>query len=51
VCVCGDFNAVRRPEERRSVRRVPMSNDHAAFNSFIEDTELLDLPLFGWIFT
>ena len=51
VCVCRDFNAVRRPEERRLVRRAPMSNDHAAFNSFIEDTGLLDLPLFGRIFT
>jgi len=51
VCVCGDFNTVRRPKERRSVRRAPMSNDHAAFNSFFEDTGLLDLPLFGRIFT
>ena len=28
-----------------------VSNDHAAFNSFIEDNGLQDLPLFGRIFT
>ena len=51
VCVCRDFNAVRKTEERRSVRREQVSNDHAAFNSFIEDNGLQDLPLFGRIFT
>jgi len=51
VCVRGDFNAVRKTEERRSVRREQVSNDHAAFNSFIEDNGLQDLPLFGRIFT
>jgi len=49
--VRGDFNAVRKTEERRSVRREQVSNDHAAFNSFIEDNGLQDLPLFGRIFT
>jgi len=51
VCLCGDFNVVRNTEERRSVRRDHVSNDHAAFNSFIEDNRLLDLPLLGRIFT
>jgi len=51
VCVCGDFNVVRNMEERRSVRGEHVSNNHATFNSFIEDNGLLDLPLFGRIFT
>jgi len=51
VCVCGDFNAIRKTEERRLVRREQVSNDHVVFNSFIEDNGLQDLPLFGRIFT
>lgn len=51
MCVCGDFNAVRNMDERRSVRGVHASNDHIAFNSFVEDNVLVDLPLFGRNFT
>ncbi|MCI24787.1 endonuclease/exonuclease/phosphatase family protein [Trifolium medium] len=32
VCVCGDFNAVRSIEERRSSREGPRSSDHIPFN-------------------
>ncbi|GAU17884.1 hypothetical protein TSUD_330100 [Trifolium subterraneum] len=51
VCVCGDFNAVRRIEERRSGRGRPQSLDHHSFNRFIEDNTLIDLPLSGRKFT
>ncbi|MCI37629.1 endonuclease/exonuclease/phosphatase family protein, partial [Trifolium medium] len=45
VCVCGDFNAVRRIEERRSVRDGLRSLDYISFNRFIDDNALIDLPL------
>ncbi|GAU45885.1 hypothetical protein TSUD_401090, partial [Trifolium subterraneum] len=51
VCVCGDFNAVRCQEERRSSRVGPSQADHIPFNSFIEDNNLVDLPLGGRKFT
>lgn len=51
VCVCGDFNVVRSTDERLSVRGENASNDHVAFNSFVEDNVFLDLPLLGWSFT
>ncbi|MCI33108.1 endonuclease/exonuclease/phosphatase family protein, partial [Trifolium medium] len=47
VCVCGDFNAVRSIEERRSARNGPYSSDHIPFNQFIDDSVLFDLPLSG----
>ncbi|GAU10900.1 hypothetical protein TSUD_426720, partial [Trifolium subterraneum] len=51
VCVCGDFNAVRSVEERRSVSGRPQSFDHLSFNRFIDDNNLVDLPLCGRKFT
>ncbi|PNX99301.1 hypothetical protein L195_g022566, partial [Trifolium pratense] len=45
VCVCGDFNAVRSLDERRSVRVGNRSSDHIPFNRFIDDNTLVDLPL------
>ncbi|MCH95720.1 endonuclease/exonuclease/phosphatase family protein [Trifolium medium] len=51
VCVCGDFNAVRCEEERRSLRAGPRASDHIPFNTFIEDNNLLDFPLSGRKFT
>ncbi|GAU10772.1 hypothetical protein TSUD_424810, partial [Trifolium subterraneum] len=47
VCVCGDFNAVRSIEERRSVSGRTRSQDHIVFNRFIDDNNLIDLPLCG----
>jgi len=43
VCVCGDFNAIRCVEERRSVSTV--------FNGFITNNCLVDLPLRGRTYT
>ncbi|GAU22961.1 hypothetical protein TSUD_247050 [Trifolium subterraneum] len=51
VCVCGDFNAVRSIEERRSSRAGSHSSDHIPFNQFIDDDVLIDLPLSGRKFT
>ncbi|GAU14347.1 hypothetical protein TSUD_309070 [Trifolium subterraneum] len=51
VCVCGDFNAVRCDEERRSIRHGTGSRDHGPFNQFIEVNGLVDLPLSGRSFT
>ncbi|KAK2396412.1 DNA-(apurinic or apyrimidinic site) endonuclease [Trifolium repens] len=51
VCVCGDFNAVRRVDERRSTGNGHRSSDHIAFNRFVEENLLVDLPLCGRKFT
>jgi len=51
VCVCGDFNAVRCSEERRSVEVQGGVTGYESFNRFIEDNGLIDLPLYGRHFT
>ncbi|XP_024630380.2 exodeoxyribonuclease-like [Medicago truncatula] len=51
VCVCGDFNAVRNREERRSVSASGGMLDFEAFNQFIVENALFDLPLCGRNFT
>ncbi|PNX62506.1 cysteine-rich receptor-like protein kinase, partial [Trifolium pratense] len=51
MCICGDFNAVRSVDERRSVRDGYRSSDHIPFNRFIDDNTLIDLPLCGRKFT
>ncbi|MCI93192.1 endonuclease/exonuclease/phosphatase family protein, partial [Trifolium medium] len=47
VCVCGDFNAAKNVDERRSSRGGSCPLDHIPFNCFIEDNNLIDLPLSG----
>ncbi|GAU48515.1 hypothetical protein TSUD_244350 [Trifolium subterraneum] len=51
LCVYGDFNAVKLVDERRSSRGESRSLDHIPFNSFIDDNNLIDLPLSGRKFT
>jgi len=51
VCVCGDFNAVRRVEERQPNRGGTMSLDIQHFSRFIDDNGLIDLPLRGRRYT
>ncbi|MCH79282.1 cysteine-rich receptor-like protein kinase [Trifolium medium] len=51
VCVCGDFNAVRSVEERRSTTAESRFEDMPPFNRFIDDNNLIDLPLSGRKFT
>jgi hypothetical protein len=51
VCVCGDFNADRCSEERRSIRGGECANDYHQFSKFNDDNELVDLPLCGRRYT
>ncbi|GAU35629.1 hypothetical protein TSUD_30470, partial [Trifolium subterraneum] len=51
ICVCGDFNAVKHIDERRSSRGGARSLDHIHFSRFIEDNNLIDLPLSGRKYT
>lgn len=51
ICLCGDFNAVRNVEERRSRGASVQSFDCDPFNAFIENNFLMDLPLHGRGFT
>ncbi|CAJ2662883.1 unnamed protein product [Trifolium pratense] len=51
VCVCGDFNAVRCVDERRSTNDGYRHSDHIPFNRFIDDNSLIDLPLCGRKYT
>jgi exonuclease III len=47
ACVCRDFNATRRDDERRSSSVGQRPLDYIAFDRFIEDNFLIDLPLCG----
>jgi len=51
VCVCGDFNAIRCVEERRSVSSVFHQAGPDNFNGFISNNFLVDLPLRGRTYT
>jgi hypothetical protein len=51
-CVVGDFNSVVEPEERRGERSdVSLTSEMRAFHGFIDDLDLIDLPLLGRRFT
>ncbi|XP_068498198.1 uncharacterized protein [Phaseolus vulgaris] len=51
-CVIGDFNSVRRQEERRNLSLASDYNrDIKGFNDFIEKSELMDVPMVGRNFT
>jgi hypothetical protein len=51
-CVIGDFNAVLYPEERRDLSAETFSNlEMRGFRSFLEDVDLIDLPILGRRFT
>jgi hypothetical protein len=47
ICLCGDFNAVRNMEERRTRGVAIRSLDSEPFERFINDNILIDLPLHG----
>jgi len=51
ICVCGDFNAMRGEEERRSSTILSRVVGINAFNTFIDNTSLVDLPFVGRRFT
>lgn len=48
-CVGGDFNVDRRMSERKGSRRI--SSQMHRFSSWIDELELIDLPLGGAFFT
>ncbi|KAK8628020.1 hypothetical protein V6N13_063732 [Hibiscus sabdariffa] len=48
-CIVGDFNVVRTVEERQGM--VSLARGMCEFNEFIEDLDLVDLPLKGHRFT
>ncbi|XP_057436703.1 uncharacterized protein LOC130729089 [Lotus japonicus] len=52
-CLGGDFNSVRSEDERRgiTVNSGPQRRDMVEFNRFIEEMEVLDLPLSGRKYT
>jgi hypothetical protein len=51
LCVCGDCNSVRNPDEKRGRGTVFRQFDANLFNKFIEDNFLIDLPICGRLFT
>jgi len=51
IYLCGDFNAVRNLEERRSRGVAVRSLDYHPFNDLIDNDVLVDLPLHGRNFT
>ena len=51
MCICGDFNAIRSREERRSVSNYGGVMDFTPLNHFIDENALLDLLLCGCNFT
>ncbi|GLU01659.1 hypothetical protein SLE2022_189580 [Rubroshorea leprosula] len=48
-CIAGDFNAVRNEEEKKGSRGVTI--EMREFNNFIQESELVDIPLVGRKFT
>lgn len=50
-CVTGDFNVVKNARERRGSGRNVFVGDSIYFERFIEDMNLMDLPLVGRKFT
>jgi len=51
-CIIGDFNSIRRQEERKSlISTSDYSREIKGFNDFIKKSELVDIPLVGRKFT
>lgn len=50
-CICGDFNYVPSVEERRGRNVLFRQLDAYNFNNFIDGCFLIDLPLYGRLFT
>ncbi|KAL8540253.1 hypothetical protein ACS0TY_001731 [Phlomoides rotata] len=51
ICVVGDFNAIRSPEERVGRGEVDDVRDMVYFDDFIYNSNLVDMPLSGRTFT
>lgn len=50
-CIAGDFNVVRSSSERKGAGVQILSNEMVEFNEFIDDMELIYLPLIGRKYT
>ena len=50
LCVGGDFNMVRSPQEKRGAASF-LSRSMARFSDFIESNEFIDFPISGSKFT
>jgi len=48
---CGDLNSVPFSEERRGMGSFIRQHDSDIFNKFIDESSLIDLPIFGRLFT
>jgi len=51
LCLCEDFNSVRSVDERKGHGTMFRQHDTDIFNTFITDSFLLDLPIYGRLFT
>ncbi|KAL8516062.1 hypothetical protein ACS0TY_014658 [Phlomoides rotata] len=51
ICLAGDFNSIRRVSERAGRMAESCKRDIEAFDDFVRDSGLLDLPLHGRSFT
>jgi len=51
LCVCGDFNSVRSIDEHKGRGTCFRQTDTDMFNKFIEDSQFIDLPICGRLFT
>ncbi|KAL8482923.1 hypothetical protein ACS0TY_025822 [Phlomoides rotata] len=51
ICVVGDFNSIRRPEERVGRREAAENRDIQCFEEFIQQSNLQELNLVGSSFT
>ncbi|KAL8485829.1 hypothetical protein ACS0TY_027932 [Phlomoides rotata] len=47
ICVVGDFNSIRRPEDRVGKRESSNSRDIEQFEDFISQSNLTEIPLVG----
>ncbi|KAL8534281.1 hypothetical protein ACS0TY_010331 [Phlomoides rotata] len=47
VCLAGDFNSIRRVSKRAGRKAESCRRDIEAFDSFVRDSGLIDLPLHG----
>lgn len=51
LCIVGDFNSIRHPSERSGSSGNVTRRDIEAFDNFIRDANLIDLPIHGRKFT
>lgn len=50
-CLVGDFNAIKNRSERRGTSLISQDSYNVEFQSFIDELDLIDLPVLGKKFT